>query len=64
MTLDSKYCGRTLREWSRMTEAQRLADPQVGEKRLKALNARLAEALAVVRPTTTRSVRGRQFSGR
>jgi len=47
MTLNEKYYGRTLREWSEMTEAQRLADPQIGPKRLKQLNAKIGEALAV-----------------
>jgi hypothetical protein len=47
MTLDQRFCGRTLREWAAMTEDQRKADPNVGEKKIKALNGKLAEALAV-----------------
>jgi len=42
--LDRRMFGKSLREWSGMTEAERLADPKVGSIRLKALNDALASA--------------------
>jgi hypothetical protein len=52
MTLhDTKY-GRPLGEWAKLSEAERLADPNVGPRNIKRLNAMIAEALASTGVTT------------
>src|SRR5687767_5844153 len=51
MTLNDTKYGRPLGEWSKMSEADRLADKNVGSRNIKRLNAMIAEALAVTSTT-------------